>query len=96
MKKFVLLLVFLLFLPLVSSGEINVLTLRASNHPEFLRIVLEGQPLVIGAARVFQKNQNILVKFTGKTFLIEKEKIEVPMPNKTITILCSTPVHSGA
>lgn len=78
MKKFVLLLVFLLFLPLVSSGEINVLTLRASNHPEFLRIVLEGQPLVIGAARVFQKNQNILVKFTGKTFLIEKEKIEVP------------------
>ena len=50
MKKFVLLLVFLLLLPLVSSGKTNVLKLRASNHPEFLRIVLEGDLPVIEAA----------------------------------------------
>ena len=82
MKKFVLLLVFLLSLPLVSSGETNVLKLRASNHPEFLRIVLEGELPVIEAARVYQKTQNILVKFPDKTFSIEKEKIEIPFAQK--------------
>jgi len=82
MKKFVLLLVFLLSLPLVSSGEINVMKLRASNHPEFLRIVLEGEHSVIEAARVYQRTQNILVKFPDKTFLIEKKKIDVPFTKK--------------
>ncbi|MBL7032386.1 MAG: N-acetylmuramoyl-L-alanine amidase [Nitrospira sp.] len=82
MKKILLLLVFLLSLPLVSSGAINVLKLRASNHPEFLRIVLEGELSVIEAARVYQKTQNIFVKFPDKLFLIEKEKIEVPFTKK--------------
>ncbi|GBE04064.1 N-acetylmuramoyl-L-alanine amidase AmiC precursor [bacterium BMS3Abin09] len=78
MKKFVLLLVFLLLLPLVSSGKTNVLKLRASNHSEFLRIVLEGDLSAIEAARVYQRQKNILVKFPDQSFSIEKEKIEVP------------------
>lgn len=78
MKKIALLLVFLLSIPLVSGGETNVIKLRASTHPEFLRIVLEGDLAVIEAARVNQRMQNILVKFPDEDFLIEKEKIEVP------------------
>jgi len=78
LKKFVLLLLFLLSLPSVSSGETNVLKLRASNHPEFLRIVLEGELPVIEAARVYQREKNILVKFTDRSFSIEKENIDIP------------------
>ena len=69
-------------MPLVSSGETNVLKLRASNHPEFLRIVLEGELLVIEAARVYQRNKNILVKFPDESFSIEKERIEIPFAKK--------------
>jgi N-acetylmuramoyl-L-alanine amidase len=82
MKKFVLLLLFLLSLPLVSSGETNVLKLRASNHHEFLRIVLEGKASIVEAARVYQRTQNILVKFPDKSFSIKKEKIEILFAKK--------------
>ncbi len=82
MKKFVLLLVFLLSLPFVSSGEANVLKLRQSDHPEFMRIVLEGKQPLIDAARVYQKTQNIFVKFPDKSFSIEKEKIDIPFAKK--------------
>ena len=82
MKKIVLLLLFLLSLPLVSSGESTVLKLRANNHPEFLRIVLEGEPSIINVARVYQRTQNILVKFSDKTFVIEKEKMDIPFAKK--------------
>jgi len=78
MKKIVLLLVFLLSLPLVSSGKTYVLKLRASNHPKFLRIVLEGELSIIEAARVYQSKKDVLVKFQDKYFSLEKEKIEVP------------------
>ena len=82
MKKFVLLLVFLVSLPFVSDGEANVLKIRASDHPEFMRIVLEGKQPLIDAARVYQKTQDIFVKFPGKSFSIEKEKIEIPFAKK--------------
>lgn len=82
MKKFVLFLVFFLSLPIVSSGETNVLKLRSSNHPEFQRIVLEGAHSIIETARVYQRTQNILVKFSDKTFSIEKENIEIPFAKK--------------
>ena len=82
MKKFVLLLVFFLSIPLVSSGETNVLKLRASNHPDFLRIVLEGEQPIIAAAKVYQRTKDVLVKFPDKTFSIEKERIEVAFTKK--------------
>jgi N-acetylmuramoyl-L-alanine amidase len=82
MKKFVLLLVFLLSLPFVSSGEATVLKVRASDHPEFMRIVLEGKQPLIDAARVYQKTQSIFVKFPDKSFSIEKEKINIPFEKK--------------
>lgn len=78
MKKIALLLVFLVSIPLISAGEANTLRLRASNHPEFLRIVLEGDLSMIEAARVYQRSENVLVKFPDKEFTIEKEKIKVP------------------
>lgn len=91
MKKFVLLLVFLFALPLISNGETSALKLRASKHPEFLRIVLEGEPLLIDSAMLYKRQESILVKFPDKSFSIEKGKIEVPFAIKDNNSIIFTP-----
>jgi N-acetylmuramoyl-L-alanine amidase len=82
MKKYVLLLVFILFMPLVSSGDETFLKLRASKHTDFLRIVLEGNKSIIDNGKVYQAGEDILVKFPGMPFSIKKEKIEVGFAKK--------------
>ena len=78
MKKFVLLLVFLFALPLISHGETSVLKLRASQHPEYLRIVFEGERSILDAAMVYKKKpESVLVHFPDKSFVIEKGRVAV-------------------
>jgi len=75
MKKIAVLLISFLFLPVISYGVMNVLTLRSSHHPGFLRIVLEGNESVINTAMVYQKGRNILVNFPDTDFSIQSEKV---------------------
>lgn len=75
MKKISVLLIFLAFLPVITHGAVNVLTLRSSHHPGFLRIVLEGNESVINNAMVYQKGRNILVNFPGTDFSIQSEQV---------------------
>jgi hypothetical protein len=74
MKKTVILSIFLLFLPFLSSAEVSFLKLRASHHPEFLRIVLEGQKSVIDKKLVYQRGQYILVSFPDTNVSVQTEQ----------------------
>jgi len=77
MKKIAVLLISLLFLPAVTHGEMNVLKLRSSHHPGFLRIVLEGKESAINNAMVYQKGNNILINFPDTDFSIQSETVSV-------------------
>ncbi len=68
------LLIILFLLPVISNAETHVLKLRASNHSEFLRIVLEGPEAVVSHGMIDQKGEDILVSFPGDSFTIEAEK----------------------
>lgn len=77
MKRIVIILIFILFLPGISKGQMYYLKLRASHHPGFLRMVLEGEQAIIGKAMVYQRGTNILVKFPDMNFLIQEESVPV-------------------
>ncbi|NOZ68593.1 MAG: N-acetylmuramoyl-L-alanine amidase [Deferribacteres bacterium] len=66
--------IFLLLLPAISRAETYYLKLRASYHPGFLRIVLEGPESVIKRGIVNQKAQSVLVTFPDTDFTINAEK----------------------
>jgi len=74
MKKTACLLIFLLVLPAISRADPYSLKLRASYHPGFLRIVLEGPESVIKKGIVNQKAQSVLVTFPDTGFTINAEK----------------------
>lgn len=73
MKKTALLLIIIIFLPLISQADISLLKLRASKHPGFLRIVLEGYAPVIQKGLVYQRGRDILVSFPDTNFSIQSE-----------------------
>jgi hypothetical protein len=77
MKKTAVLLIFLLFLPFNSNAETYFLTLRASHHPDFFRIVIEGHESVINKGRVFQRDENIILTFPDTSFSIQTDKVIV-------------------
>ncbi len=77
MKKIAILLIFLFFLPGISMGQMHYLKLRASHHPGFLRIVLEGKEKMIDKAMVYQRGTNIIVKFPDVDFSIQEESVPV-------------------
>lgn len=62
---------FLLSLPPHTDGETQFLKLRSSHHPDYMRIVLEGDASVIDKALVYQRGQNILVNFPDTVFSIQ-------------------------
>ena len=74
MKKIAVLLVILLFFPLLSGADTSFLKLRASQHPDFLRIVFEGDDAVIQKRLVYQRGQYILVSFPDTNFTIQSEQ----------------------
>ncbi len=75
MKKIVVCLISLLLIPVISAGEVNYLKMRASHHPGYLRVVLEGQDSVISKALVYQKGPNILVNFPDTEFSVITEDL---------------------
>jgi hypothetical protein len=77
MKKSALLLILIILLPLISTGEIFFLKLRASHHPGFLRIVLEGERSIISKALVYQRGQSVFVNFPDMEFSILTQKVAV-------------------
>jgi N-acetylmuramoyl-L-alanine amidase len=91
MKKTALLLIILIFLPLISHADISMLKLRASRHPGFLRIVLEGYGPVIQKGLVYQRGRDILVSFPDTNFSIQSESsvIAYSRVNKD-TVIIST------
>jgi hypothetical protein len=73
MKKTVILIA-LLLCTVHAGAEVHILTLRASYHPDFLRIVLEGSPEAIGKRFVYQRGKYVLVTFPDTTFSIQSEQ----------------------
>ncbi len=74
MKKTACLLIFLLFLPVISGADTHLLKLRTNYHPDFLRIVLEGPESVIKKGIVNQKAQSVVVTFPDTNVTIDAEK----------------------
>lgn len=77
MKKIFLLFLFMIFSAASSSGDIYRINLRAADHSEFLRIVMEGPEPVISRAIVNQMGHNIQVTFPGVVFEIEDKNVIV-------------------
>lgn len=77
MQKIISLLISILFISTVSGEESPPLKLRASHHPEFLRIVIEGRESVISKAIVNQRDKDITVRFPSANFTIQTEKESV-------------------
>ena len=63
----------LLFLAAVTYAQPVVLTLRASYHESFLRIVLEGDESVIEKRLVYQRGNDVLVSFPNTDFSVRTE-----------------------
>ena len=77
MKKTVFLLFFIFLSAHVSGAESYKIKLRAGQHAEFLRIVLEGPASVISKAIVNQKAKNIQVVFPDTAISIDDQKSAV-------------------
>jgi hypothetical protein len=74
MKKTALLSIALLFIPFILFADIVSLKLRASYHPGFLRIVVEGNESVVGKSLVYQRGQDVLLSFPDTNFSIQTEQ----------------------
>jgi N-acetylmuramoyl-L-alanine amidase len=74
MKKIAFFLFLVMFMSHASGEERHGLKLRASHHPEFLRVVIEGARPVLSKAIVNQTGEEILVRFPYTKFSIEEEK----------------------
>lgn len=74
-RSYVLLLSFLL-VPGIAAAESSALLLRASQHPDFLRIVLEGDTSIITQARVYQREQYVIISFPGLDISVQSETTE--------------------
>ncbi|MBI5675173.1 MAG: N-acetylmuramoyl-L-alanine amidase [Nitrospirae bacterium] len=77
MKKTAFLLLFIFLSSHVSGTDSYKIKLRAGQHAEFLRIVLEGPASVISKAIVNQKAKNIQVVFPETAISIEDQKSAV-------------------
>ncbi len=77
MKKTAFLLFFILLAAHVSGADSYKIKLRAGQHAEFLRIVLEGPASVISKAVVNQKAKNIQVVFPDTAISIDDQKSAV-------------------
>jgi N-acetylmuramoyl-L-alanine amidase len=77
MKKTAFLLFFIFLSAYVSGAESYKIKLRAGQHADFLRIVLEGPASVISKAVVNQKAKNIQVVFPDTVISIDNQKSAV-------------------
>lgn len=77
MKKTAFLLFFIFLSAHVSGAESYKIKLRAGQHAEFLRIVMEGPASVVSKAIVNQKAKNIQVVFPDTVISIDDQKSAV-------------------
>jgi N-acetylmuramoyl-L-alanine amidase len=77
MKNIVFGLLFVLVFPVSSSEGLFYMKLRASQHPEFLRIVLEGDESIISGGMVNQKGKDIIVKFPYANIILQEKKAPI-------------------
>jgi hypothetical protein len=77
MKIIIYALLLTLLLPLSSTGTLFYLKLRANHHPEFLRIVLEGEESIISGGMVNQKGNDIVVRFPYANIILQERKIPI-------------------
>lgn len=96
MKKAILTLILLFALPFLSNADMPLLKLRASSHPGYLRIVLEGPQAVIDKKSVSQKGRDILISFPDVSFSIQAEGAVIAYSkiNKD-TVMISPGIFSG-
>lgn len=81
MKHLTFLLLFVLLPVFLFAEDPPQIKLRASRHPEFVRIVLEGPETFIFKGTVNQKGQDIFVNFQDSKFSLED--VELPFTYKT-------------
>lgn len=88
MKKFIFLLLGILFFFCTKSEGVYFLKLRAAHNPEYLRIVLEGDESDIREAIVNQKGSDIRIKFPHGDIIMSAEKEMIPYRiDKSIILL---------
>jgi N-acetylmuramoyl-L-alanine amidase len=68
---------FAVLIPALTYGETRYLILRASYHPGFLRIVLQGDGEIVRSGRVYQRKTGILVTFPDADVSLITSKITV-------------------
>jgi len=73
-----LLVVLIIFLSTLTFAQTYFIKFRSSYHPDFLRIVLEGDKEIIQIARVYQRGDKVVVAFPEKSFTIITEKTVIP------------------
>jgi N-acetylmuramoyl-L-alanine amidase len=76
-------------LPVNPSEGVYYLKLRSSYHPEFLRIVLEGEEYFISKGTVNQKGDDIIVRFPQANLILRAEKARLPYKVDNNTIVFS-------
>ncbi|GBE04783.1 MAG TPA: hypothetical protein ENG80_05115 [Nitrospirae bacterium] len=104
MMKKIVFLVFVLLFPMVPAEALNhtaqgeetySLKLRASQHHEFLRIVLEGDDAILSRGIVNQKGRDIMVRFPDSRFTVQGVKVPVTYKLNKDTVLFSPGPFSG-
>jgi N-acetylmuramoyl-L-alanine amidase len=64
--------------PALTYGQTRYLILRASHHPGFLRIVLQGDGEIVRSGRIYQRKNGILVTFPDADISLISGKVTVP------------------
>ncbi|MBI4699302.1 MAG: N-acetylmuramoyl-L-alanine amidase [Nitrospirae bacterium] len=82
MKTILISLLLILSVSTAPAEEAYSLRIKASNHPDFLRIVIEGADAIISKALVNQKGRDIIVRFPDTRFSVREASEGVS--NKTL------------
>jgi hypothetical protein len=72
-----------------TSNELQLLNIRASQHTDYLRIVLEGPEKIISSGSVNQIDSEILVSFPDNNIELRKKKLPVAYKVQDDTISIS-------
>jgi tetratricopeptide (TPR) repeat protein len=59
------------------KSDERILIIRAGQHPEFLRLVLEGPDSIISSGKVVKQGKELIASFTGSGFTVKKDNVPV-------------------
>ncbi len=66
----------------VAKGGTPTLKIRAGRHPDFLRIVIEGQGALISKGKVTRRDGSIIVSFPDAGFAVQKDTLPFELRRK--------------